>query len=97
MSLDIQIVSFVFSFFYGIFFEILLELNSRIIYSSNWFIKIIGSFIFVIFNCLLYFLVLLKINNGILHIYFFLCILAGYTFMCKVRRKIFKRRGKNVL
>ena len=92
MNLTVQIISFIFSFFYGIFFEILLELNIKIIYSSKLFIKLIGTFLFVIFNSLLYFFILLKINNGILHFYFFLCIILGYTLMCKVRKKMLNRK-----
>lgn len=97
MSLSVQIFSFIFSFFYGIFFEILLDLNTKIINSSKLFVKIIGTFLFVLFNSILYFIILMKINNGILHIYFFLCILLGYTLSCKVGKKIFKRKGGSVL
>jgi len=97
MSLSIQILSFVISFFYGIFFEILLELNTKIIYSSKLIVKIIGTFLFVLFNTLLYFIILLKINNGILHVYFFLCIILGYTLSCKVTKKIINRRGRSML
>ena len=88
MPLITQIYSFVFSFLYGIFFEILLSVNSKFVYSSNIFVKIISSILFVIFNTLLYFFVMFKINYGILHIYFLLCILLGYIFMCKLKKKI---------
>ena len=92
MALKIQIYSFLVSFFYGIFFYFMLEINSRFIYSSNRAIKIISSFLFVLFNVLLYFIILLKVNNGYIHIYFFLCILVGYI-MCKVVvRKVCNRR-----
>lgn len=97
MSLSVQILSFVFSFFYGVFFEILLELNTKIIYSSKLFVKIIGTFLFVLFNTLLYFVILMKINNGILHIYFFLCIIFGYTLTCKVKKKILSRRNRSMI
>ena len=92
MNLNIQINSFIFSFFYGIFFEILLNINYKIIYSSNMFIKIIGTLLFVITNTLIYFIILLKINNGVLHIYFFLSITLGYTLMCKVRKKVINKK-----
>ena len=90
MPLSIQIYSFIVSFLYGIFFEILLSLNARFIYSSNLFIKIISSILFIIFNTLLYFFLIYKINYGVLHIYFLMSILLGYILMCKVRKKIIK-------
>ena len=89
MSLNIQIMSFFVSFIYGVLFEILLNFSSRILYSSKLFVKIIGSFLFSLFSSLLYFIILFKINYGVLHIYFFLCIILGYTLMCKVRAKFF--------
>ena len=88
MPLIIQIYSFVFSFLFGIFFEILLSINSKFIYSSNLFVKIISSIIFILFNKLLYFFIIFRINYGVLHIYFLLSILLGYIFMCKVKNKI---------
>lgn len=92
MVLKIQIYSFLVSFFYGIFFYFMLEINSRFIYSSNKVIKVISSFLFILFNAILYFIILLKVNNGYIHIYFFLCILVGYI-MCKVVvKKVCNRR-----
>jgi len=88
MSLNIQILSLLFSFFYGIIFYILLEVNYKILTSSSIFIKIISSLLFVMINTLLYFIILLYINNGYVHIYFFICILMGY-FFCKVLSKLF--------
>lgn len=88
MALRIQLLSFFVSFCYGIFFYLLLELNSRFLYSSHFVVKILVSFLFVMFHTLLYFLILMKINNGYIHIYFFLCILLGYV-LCKILYKRF--------
>lgn len=80
MILKLQIISLVVSFLYGIFFSFLLNINYKLIYNDNKFIKIIGTFLFVIFNSLLYFLILLKINNGIVHIYCIITLIVGFTF-----------------
>ena len=88
MILGVQVISLLISFCYGIFFCLTLELNSRFIYSSNLFVRIIYSLLFVAFHTLLYFIILMYINNGYIHIYFLLCILLGY-FMCKVVYKRF--------
>ena len=91
MPLVIQIYSLLFSFGYGIFFFILLELNCKFIYSNNIVMKVLSTFIFVIFNTLLYFIGLKKINNGIIHIYFLLMILFSYTISYLVYRKFIKK------
>lgn len=87
MVLGVQIISLIVSFCYGFFFFLTLEFNAKLIYSDSLFIRVIISFLFVIFHTLLYFLILMKINFGYIHIYFFICILFGYL-MCKV---IYKR------
>jgi len=91
MVLSVQIVSFIASFCYGIFFYLLLELNAKIIYSSHILLKVIGSFLFVLFHTFLYFLILIKINYGYIHIYFLFCIGLGYL-LCKVVYKKFVKR-----
>lgn len=78
MSLKLQIISLIVSFLYGIFFSFLLNINYKIIYNNSKLIKIIGTFIFIIANSLLYFYILLKINNGIVHIYLLLSLLMGF-------------------
>ena len=91
MNLRIQLISLIVSFLYGGFFYLLLELNYKFLYSSNLVVKIVVSFLFVMLNVLLYFLILMKINYGYVHLYFFLCIILGY-FVCKVvYKKIVKR------
>jgi hypothetical protein len=92
MVLGVQIISLVVSFCYGVFFYFMLELNSRFIYSSNLWVRIVVSFMFVMFHTLLYFFILMRINNGYVHFYFFLCMLLGY-YMCKVLYKKFVKRG----
>ena len=75
MILRIQIYSLLFSFFYGIFVFFLLELNYKLLYTGKMLYKIIISLLFVMFISLLYFYGLLKINNGIIHIYFLIVML----------------------
>lgn len=88
MTLDVQIFSLFISFFYGFIFYILLEINYKFLTSSSVFVKVISSLIFILFNTLLYFVILLYINNGYVHVYFFICLLMGY-FFCKVLFKWF--------
>ena len=87
MTLKLQIISLIVSLFYGVFFSFLLSINHKIIYNSNKYIKIIGTFIFIIFNALLYFLILLKINNGIVHIYCIISIMLGFILYNRIALK----------
>lgn len=88
MILKIQIYSLLFSFFYGIFVFFLLEINYKLLYTGKIIYRIIISFLFVMFISLLYFYGLLKINNGIIHIYFLIAMFTGYVLSFVVYRKI---------
>ncbi len=91
MYLKIQIYSLIVSFVYGMFFYIMINLNSKFIYMSFKYIKILSSLLFVLFMSLLYFILLLYVNNGYIHLYFFLCIIIGYI-VCKAIMKIIVKR-----
>lgn len=71
----------------------MLEINSKFLYTSRLLFQIIFSFLFVLFNTLLYFIILMKINYGYIHIYFFLALLGGYL-ICKVLFKRFVKSDK---
>lgn len=92
MSLKLQIISLIVSFIFGIFFNILLKFNYKIIYNENKIVQIFGTFLFIIASSLLYFYILLKINNGVVHIYCLLAILIGYIVVDKINiKKILKK------
>ena len=77
MILEIQIKSLVFSFLFGIYFSYMIRINYKFILSLKKILRILGTFILVISNVLLYFIILLKINYGLLHIYLILMIMLG--------------------
>ena len=88
MILKIQILSLIYSFFFGVIFFLLLEVNYRFLYEVKLVYRIIISFLFVIIISLGYFLGLLKINNGIIHIYFLLSLFTGYLVSFVIYNKI---------
>ena len=88
MILKIQILSLVYSFFYGVLFYVLLEVNHKFIYDGRIIYRVIISFFFIILMSLLYFFALIKINNGILHLYFYMSLLTGYLLTFVIYRKI---------
>ncbi len=80
MELSVQLQVLTVSFVYGILFSYLIKVQYRFLFDSKWFYKILLTFLFVFDNCLLYFLILRKINNGVFHIYFLFMLVIGYLF-----------------
>jgi len=80
MELGIQLKTLIFSFVFGILFSYFLKLNYKYLFKSKLVYKILITILFVFNTCLLYFLVLRLINNGIFHVYFLLILIIGYLF-----------------
>ena len=80
MNIFVQIKTIIFSFIYGMFFCFFLGLNYKYIIGDRFFLKVILTFMFVVVNVLLYFIILKKINFGIFHIYEIIAIITGFLF-----------------
>lgn len=78
MNLINQIKTIISSFLYGIFIYYFLKINKKLIYNKNTKIKIISTILIYIIITLLYFIIILKINNAYFHIYEILYILLGF-------------------
>lgn len=91
MNLKIQCLSLVFSFIYGMFFSFFVKINHKFLFNSKGIIKVLCNFLFMFDVSLGYFFLIKKINNGILHIYFFIMFLLGwyigFTFIVKFLKK----------
>lgn len=93
MNLVIQIKSICVSFLFGIGLSFLINVNYSFLFSGKKIVKIIGNLLFSFDMALLYFICIKKINQGIIHPYFYILILAGFllTFSKTVKvRKWFK-------
>ena len=88
MDLKIQILSLIFSFFYGIFLFIVFKLEYKCIFLIRKKYQIICNFIYCKVFSLLYFFLLLFINNGSLHLYFLLLIAFGFLLSYQMSKKI---------
>lgn len=73
-----QLFLLIFSFFYGKFVYLGNRFNLFVIEKKNILIKSILSVLYVFNISLLYVVILYKINNGILNIYFIIAIILGY-------------------
>lgn len=77
MDLYIQIKLILFSFLFGVYFGLMLDVNCKYMSSKYKLYNLIFTIFFMLFNTFLYFYILQKINSGILHYYSFLCIVLG--------------------
>ena len=86
MNLKTQIITFLFSIVFGIIFSFLINLT----YRKAKLFNIILSFIVVIASSLLYFIILLNLNNAIIHPYYILAFVIGF-FLELCIKKILKK------
>ena len=90
MDLQTQIRVVIFSFIFGIFFALMIDINHKFLYSNKKVLKIIFTFLFVLVNVFIYFLILKKINDGIMHIYSIICIILGFFIEHLIKNKVVK-------
>ena len=81
IPLKIQVYTILFSFLFGIFFFLLVNLNYKFIHSKNKFIKIFSTILIIILSVIIYFIGIMKISYGVFHIYSIFCILASYILL----------------
>lgn len=90
MNYKIQLISFLFSFLFGVFFYLTSLINYKIIKKHSYLIKYLISFIYVLDMALVYILLLYKVNNGVIHVYFVLVLGIGFLVSCLYYKKIKK-------
>ena len=99
MSLNEQIISLVFSFVYGIFLAFVHNFNYNLLFNKTKFFKVFLNILLVLDLVLIYFLLIKKINGGIIHPYFYILMVIGFIFnfnFSKRLRKFFKIKDKTV-
>ncbi len=93
MRLSVQVISMIVSFLYGIFLSFLINLNYRFLFMGKKLMRILTNLLFALDTSLFYFLMIKKINEGIIHPYFYLLITIGFL-LCFPKttnvRKLFK-------
>lgn len=88
MDLHTQIVTLVASFLYGILFSFLVSVNYKYLYQKNMIVRIIFTLSFVFVNVLVYFIILKKINQAILHPYSLGMIFVGFCLEHHIHRLV---------
>ena len=78
MILGVQIVSLIFSFFYGIIFYFVGYILKRFLFNKNIIVALVCSFLFMLFFSTIYFIFLWYLNSGIVHLYFLFMFIVGF-------------------
>ncbi len=95
MNLNTQLITFTFSFFYGIFFSFSLDIISKFVFKLKKTKQIIATLAFVLINSIVYFLILEQLNYGIIHPYYLIIFIIGffiYMFIKKVVIVLIKKK-----
>ena len=79
MNILIQLICIIVSFLYGVFINLFIRFNKRVIINSNLLYEIIYRLITTFLLVVLYIVIIYKINNGIFHEYFLITMLLGYV------------------
>lgn len=91
MNLKIQIFSLLFSFFYGILFSFLVNINYKYLFFKKKWGQVVITFLFLIDMALLYFLILKIVNGGMIHLYFYFMIFIGFYISFPILKKFRKK------
>lgn len=79
MTSNMQLLSFLVSFLYGIFFYFLTILNFYLIKDLKRYIKHIITSTYVLDIIIIYIIIFYHLNKGYFHIYFLLMVIFGYV------------------
>lgn len=87
MKIDVQLLSFLVSFLYGIGFYLFTRFNKFMLSNKNNVIKFLVTLVFIIDVVILYIYFMYKINYGNIHPYFVVFVVLGFLFMGKYFNK----------
>lgn len=86
MDLSIQIKTLLFSLLFGFVFNIFVTLLNKFIYNKKKVIQIVSTLILTLFSTITYFVILQKLNEAIIHPYFLLMFILGFSFSNVVKK-----------
>ena len=86
INLDLQLELIFFSFIYGFFFSLIIELFNNKTKKMKKVIKIFLTFFLIFIMSFIYFIGIQKIGNAILHFYSILCIILGFVLYDRIAK-----------
>ncbi len=90
INLEMQIQSLLISFVYGMFVAFLYNYHYKFIYYKKKWLRLPFSLIFCLDATFLFFILMLKINYGLIHLYFILSVILGF-FLGVVKTKSIRK------
>jgi len=78
MNSNMQLISFLVSFIFGILFYFVTILNFKLIENLKRYVQHILTFIYVIDVTIIYIIIFYHLNKGYFHIYFILMVFVGF-------------------
>ena len=78
MNSNMQLITFLTSFIFGIFFYYLTIFNFRLIKNMKVYLKHIITFIYTLDITIIYIILIYHLNKGYFHIYFILMVFVGF-------------------
>lgn len=94
MTSNIQLTSLLFSFVYGFLFNFLVTINIALLKKTFPILKLINIILLCIVLSIIYITILYYINNGIVHLYFYLTFILGFEFYFKCKEKLISVKFK---
>ena len=87
MELKVQIISIIFSILYGSLYGLIYNFNYKFLYKTLLRYKILNNFLLSTNIFLIYFIIMLKINNGDLRILFIILMLLSFIISIRLTKK----------
>ena len=78
MTLEIQIQSLLTSFVYGLFLSFTFNILYKYLYHNKKILRIVIDILYTLTFTIIYFSILIMINNGIVHPYFLIMLIMGF-------------------
>lgn len=92
MILETQIITFLVSVGFGVLFSFFIDLIKNKLFKINSFFQIVISLSLTILLSLIYFYVLLNLNNAIIHPYYVVAFIIGFLI-----ENTFKKLSKRIV
>ena len=78
MDYKIQLLSFLVSFLFGIFFSFTSRFHYNLVFSLKQILRYLLTFLYILDVALIYVLLLYYVNHGNIHLYFVIVTFLGY-------------------
>ena len=90
MELKIQIISILFSVTYGFLFGIFYNLSYSFLFKTPMRYRVLNNFLFSINVFFIYFIIMLKINNGDIRVLFLILLFTSFDLSIKLTKSLRK-------